>query len=159
MLVYLGADHKGFALKQQIKASLKSSGYQVIDLGNDRLDENDDYPDFATLVAQKVSIDYENSKGILICGSGVGMDMVANKFSKVRSVLASTPNQAFDSRNDDDTNVLALGANYLTIEDAKKIINVWLQTSFSREEKHLRRLQKISELEVKTLRILNETTE
>ena len=84
MIIYLGADHKGFKLKEYLKNSLKEKGYEIVDLGNDSYDENDDYPDFASAVAQRVSVDYEQSRGILSCGSGVGVDVVANKFKNVR---------------------------------------------------------------------------
>ena len=151
MIIYLGTDHRGFKLKEHLKNSLKERGSEVVDLGNDNYDEDDDYPDFASVVAQRVSVDYEQSRGILICGSGVGVDIVANKFKNVRSALANTSNQAFDSRNDEDANVLSLGADYLTPEDALKIVEVWLTTPFSGESRHQNRLKKISEIELTNL--------
>jgi ribose 5-phosphate isomerase B len=147
VVIYLGADHRGFKLKEELKNYLLGSGYTVRDLGNDRYDENDDYPDFAGKVAEKVSADPLNSKGILICGSGIGVDIVANKFKEVRSSLVFSPDQAYAARYDDDANVLSLPADYLTGEEAKKIVSVWLQTPFSGEERHRRRLYKIKNLE------------
>lgn len=147
MNIYLGADHRGFKLKEQIKDFLKQSAYSVFDLGNDHYDQNDDYPDFANLVAQKVSSDPQNSVGILICGSGVGVDVVANKFKRVRSALAFNPDQAFISRNDDNANILSLAADFIEFEDAKRIVNIWLQTPFSGGERHKRRLKKIEILD------------
>lgn len=147
MNIYLGADHRGFRLKQQLKDYLKQSLYSIFDLGNDRFDENDDYPDFASLVAQKVSSDPQNNVGIVICGSGVGVDVVANKFRNVRSALCFNSDQAFISRSDDNTNVLALPADFLEFEDAKKIVSAWLQTPFSGGERHKRRLKKIERLD------------
>ncbi len=147
MLIYLGADHRGFQLKESLKKYLKESGYEVVDVGNANYDQADDYPDFAALVGRKISLDPDNSKGILICGSGVGVDVAANKFKNVYSALAINSNQAMASRNDDNANVLSLAADYLNEEEAKKIVSVWLQTPFSGEERHNRRLEKIKKLE------------
>ncbi|KKU94126.1 MAG: hypothetical protein UY26_C0003G0277 [Candidatus Jorgensenbacteria bacterium GW2011_GWA1_48_13] len=150
MVIYIGADHRGFELKENLKSFLKAKGYQVVDLGAESYDKDDDYPDFASAVARKVSLDYENARGILICASGVGMDVVANKFRNVRSALVLSPDQAFDSRNDDNANVLALAAEYLKPEEAEKIVTVWIETPFAGdEERFRRRLDKISRLELK----------
>lgn len=148
MTIFIGADHRGFELKEKLKQFLSNKGYTVFDKGNDHYDETDDYPDFAGLVAQEVAEDPDNRRGILICGSGVGIDVVANKFSRVRSALANNSNQAFSSRNDVDVNVLCLAADFLDGEEAKKILSVWLQTPFSKEERHKRRLRKIAEIEI-----------
>jgi ribose 5-phosphate isomerase B len=145
MLIYIGADHRGFNLKETIKKSLKDEGYEVVDVGNDHYDEKDDYPDFAKLVAQEISKD-SNSRGILICGSGVGVDIVANKFKGVRSALVSNSDQAYSSRNDDDANVLSLAADFLDEEQIKKILSTWLATPFAGEENFRRRLEKIRQL-------------
>lgn len=147
MLIFIGADHRGFNLKEKLKSFLVNKGYTVIDKGNDFYDESDDYPDFASLVAQEVIKDPDNRRGILICGSGVGVDIVANKFSRIRSALVSNSDQAFSSRNDVDANVLCLATDFLDEEETKKILSVWLQTSFSKEERHKRRIRKISEIE------------
>jgi ribose 5-phosphate isomerase B len=148
MTIFIGADHRGFELKEKLKQFLVNKGYTVFDKGNDHYDQNDDYPDFAAAVAKEVGEDPDNRRGILICGSGVGIDVVANKFYRIRSVLANNPDQAFSSRNDVDTNVLCLAADFLDEEAAKKILSVWLQTSFSKEERHKRRLRKIGEIEI-----------
>ena len=118
-----------------------------MDVGNDKYIPTDDYPDFAALAAGKVSLDPENSLGILICGSGVGVDIAANKFKNVRSALAFNAEQAAAARSDDNTNVLSLAADYLDEDSAKKILSVWLQTDFSGEERHRRRLRKIEDIE------------
>lgn len=152
MVIYIGADHRGFELKEHLKNFLKAKGYQVVDLGAAFYDKDDDYPDFAAAVARKVSLDYENARGILICASGVGVNVVANKFMKVRAALVGSADQAFDSRNDDDSNVLCLGANYLELDEAKNIVTVWLETPFAEEERFRRRLNKISQLELKVLK-------
>ena len=147
MLIYIGADHRGFNLKETLKKSLKDQGYEVVDVGNDHYDENDDYPDFAKLVGLVISQEPVNRRGILICGSGVGVDIVANKFKGVRSALVNSPDQAYLSRNDDDTNVLSLAADFLSEDDAKKILGTFLQTPFSGKENFQRRLGKIRQLE------------
>ena len=151
MVIYIGSDHRGFRIKEHLKTILKDRGYSVYDVGNEKYNESDDYPDFAKKVGEKVSVDFERSKGILICGSGVGVDVVANKYPNVRSALVSTPDQAFDSRTDDDTNVLALGANYVDEERAEKIVFTWLQTPFSGENRHVRRIRKIQQVEAEIL--------
>jgi len=148
MLIYIGADHQGFQLKEILKKFLEDQGYEVVDVGNDHYDENDDYPDFAKLVARAIKQDPSNRRGILICGSGIGMDIVANKFKGVRSALVSNPDQAYLSKNHDDTNVLSLGADFSDEEQAEKILSTWLATPFSNKEHHKRRLEKIRQLEI-----------
>jgi len=149
MVIYIGADHRGFQLKEALKEYLKELGYAVSDVGDSKFDENDDYTDFASAVAEKVSADWSGSRGILICGSGVGVDVTANKYDRVRSVLAFSPDQASASRSDDDTNVLSLPADFVDLEVSKKIIGVWLQTPFRGGERYQRRLDKIKSLEQK----------
>ena len=151
MLIYIGSDHRGFALKDKLKLFLSARGWSVTDLGARTYEEGDDYPEYAAAVAKKVSEEFETARGVLICGSGVGVDVVANKFRRVRSALCSSPDQAFDARNDDDANVLALGANYLDDGMAQKILLTWLQTPFSGEAKHRKRLEDIANLEEKML--------
>ncbi|MEK7658069.1 MAG: RpiB/LacA/LacB family sugar-phosphate isomerase [Patescibacteria group bacterium] len=147
MLIYIGADHRGFHLKEFVKKFLKESGREVVDVGNAEYNENDDYPDFAKAAAKAVSENLENRRGIVICGSGVGVDIVANKFDGIRSALANNVRQAILSRKDDDANVLALAAEFINEEEAKKILTAWLETPFSKEEKYKRRLAKINEYE------------
>jgi len=147
MLIYIGADHQGFQLKEILKKFLEDQGYEVIDVGNDHYDEDDDYPDFAKLVSRAIFQAPSSRRGILICGSGIGMDIVANKFKGVRSALVSNPDQAYLSRNDDDTNVLSLGADFSDEEQAEKILSTWLVTPFSNKEHHKRRLEKIINIE------------
>lgn len=147
MIIYIASDHRGFKLKEVLKTYLVNCGYTVHDLGNDRYYENDDYPDFAIKVSEKISEDSINNRGILLCGSGIGVDIVANKFDNVRSSLVFSPDHAYMARNDDDANVLSLPAAILGDEEAKKIVSVWLQTPFSGAERHKRRLEKIKKLE------------
>lgn len=147
MLIYIGADHRGFKLKETLKNFLKEQGYEVVDVGNKNYDEADDYPDFAKPLAKAISQDILARRGVLICGSGIGADIVANKFFGIRSALACNADQAFMSRSHNDANVLSLASDFTSEEDAKKILTVWLKTKFSGEEKHRKRLQKIADLE------------
>lgn len=142
-MIFLGADHRGYNLKEDIKKFLAESGQSFEDLGNFKLDPNDDYTDFAKLVAEKVSQNPQSDKGILICGSGVGVDITANKFHGVRSALADDIETAKQSREHDDTNVLSLPADEVNLELAKKIVRVWLETHFSNGEKYQRRIDKM----------------
>lgn len=148
MIIYIGADHRGFKLKESLKNFLNAMNYQAIDLGNDHYDENDDYPDFAEKVAEKVGGDTSGeSRGIVICGSGAGVGITANKFRGARCVTAISPEQAAVTRKDEDTNILALAADFLSEETAKNIVKTWLETLFSGEERHKRRLEKIKAIE------------
>lgn len=148
-MLYLGADHGGFALKENLKGWLSKVGYQFEDLGNTVLDPQDDYPDFAAAVACKVSENPGENRGILFCRSGVGADIVANKFKGVRCALIWSDNEALvqQSRQHDGTNVLSLPADHLSEEQARNIVKTWLETPSATEERHLRRLRKIEELE------------
>ena len=146
-MIYLGADHRGYRLKEALKIYLKELGYDFDDLGALEIKFDDDYPDYAILVAQKVSQNPKENIGILICGSGVGVDVTANKFKGVRSALLFDAQQARMSRNDDNTNILSLSADFIDENLAKEILKIWLETPFSRLERHVRRLTKIKEIE------------
>ena len=145
-MIYIGADHRGYNLKETLKVYLKELDYYCEDLGAKELVADDDYPDYALAVAQKVAEDPENSHGILICGSGIGVDVVANKIKSIRSALCFDAKQAQASRNDDNANVLSLPADYISEDLAKEITKVWLKTSFSGEENHTRRVEKIKKI-------------
>lgn len=148
MLIYIGADHRGFNLKERLKEFLHNEGYEVVDSGNKRYEEGDDYPDFASAVAREVSKDPGERRGVLICGSGVGVDVVANKFAGIRSALVTSTDQAYSARHDDDVNILSLAADFMIEEDdAQKIVKVFLVTPFSGKERYKRRISKITELE------------
>ncbi|KKU89334.1 MAG: Ribose 5-phosphate isomerase B [Candidatus Wolfebacteria bacterium GW2011_GWA2_47_9b] len=135
MIIYLGADHRGFALKEELKAFLFDRGYDVVDMGNEVEEEGDDYPDFAAAVADAVSNNPVEDRGIVICGSGVGVDIVANKFIDIRSALISNSDQAKAARNDDDANVLALAADFLDADTAKAIVDAFIETAPRRMKK------------------------
>lgn len=128
-------------------------GFEAEDLGAFEYDKNDDYPDFAAAVAVKVAENPSMYKGILLCGSGHGVDIVANKFKGIRAALCFNPQVAAQSREHDDANVLVLASDWLDPTEAKDIVTVWLGKSFSGEERHIRRLDKIREIEEKNFKV------
>src|SRR3989344_6015527 len=146
-MLYIEADHRGFKLKKKIKKYLEKISLPYEDLGAVSYIENDDYPDYAKFVAQKVSDDKRDGRGIVICGSGVGMDIVANKFKNVRSGLCFSPKMAEIAKRDDNINVLALAADFTSFWRIKRIIKKWIETNFADEEKYLRRIRKIEDIE------------
>jgi ribose 5-phosphate isomerase B len=155
MKIIMGADHRGFKLKEELKPWLIQQGHEVIDVGASSLVPDDDYVDYARAVAQAVSSsDQEQSAirhqhdvfGVVICGSGVGMDIVANRFKRIRCGLGISPEQVRAARHDDDSNVLALAADYTNMETAKEIIKTFLETEFSGEERYRRRMRRIEEI-------------
>lgn len=143
--VYIGADHNGFNLKNRLIEYYREL-YNIIDCGPLQYDKDDDYPDFAASVANKVKND-SNSVGILICKSGVGVCIVANKFDGIRAVNTDTLKIAVSSRLDDDTNVLCLASSELDFNTSIPLINKWMNTEFSSHERHIRRLNKIQKIE------------
>ncbi|HEY4520602.1 MAG TPA: RpiB/LacA/LacB family sugar-phosphate isomerase, partial [Candidatus Paceibacterota bacterium] len=144
-MIYLGADHRGFQLKEIIKDYLDETEKEYEDLGAFEIDPNDDYPVYAKRVADHVQ--YPEDRGIVICGSGVGVDEVANKVAGVRSGLAINRKQIEAARHDDDINVLALASDHTPEEEAKGIVKVFLETGFSGEERYIRRINEIRDLE------------
>ena len=148
MKIYIGADHRGFATKETLKLWLKEQGADVVDLGATEHIDGDDYVDFAENVARQVA-STDDSRGIVLCGSGVGVDMVANKMRGIRSGLGIAHDQVIAARKDDDINVLAIAADYTLPDEVKKMVTAFLQTKFSEEERHQRRLERVKELESK----------
>lgn len=147
MKIFIGADHRGFRLKEQLKVLLEEQGYEVVDGGNTVHDPDDDYPDFVLNIAKQLQKAPEASRGILICGSGVGVDIAANKFAKIRSVLATNPEQAAEAREHENVNVVSLSADHISLDEAQKIIKNFLNTDFPLVERHVRRLKKIEKIE------------
>lgn len=144
MNIGIASDHGGFELKEEIKRYLSSLGIEPVDMGTFSKDSVD-YPDYGILVAEKVSSG-ELEKGILICGTGIGMSIVANKFRGVRAALANDLYSARFSREHTDANILVLGGRIVGKGLAKEIVRTWLNTPFS-EGRHKRRLEKIEALE------------
>ena len=146
MKIYLGADHRGYALKEKIARWLFDWGYEFIDLGAQNLDPKDDYTKYAEEVGSIVGKN-ENAKGILICGSGVGVEVVANKFDGVRASIGKNPDQVRAGRNDDDMNILVLAADFTTEKEAREMLKVFLETKFSGRSRYKRRLREIEKIE------------
>ncbi len=145
-MIFIASDHRGFNLKQNIYKKLIEDGFEVINLGNHHLDPNDDYPDFAKSVAEAVATKPEN-RGILLCGTGIGVDIIANKIDGIRSALVSNVTSVKLAREHEDVNVISLPAESLDDGLAWEIIRTFLETPFSDKERHKRRLQKLQELE------------
>ena len=145
--IYIACDHAGFELKNNLIDFLEVQGYVIEDKGAFSYDEQDDYPDFISAAAREVSRDPENSLGIVIGGSGQGEAMVANRFPNVRASLyyGGNPEMVKVTREHNDSNVLSLGARFMTAEEAESALKTWLETPFSGEERHIRRIKKIEE--------------
>jgi ribose 5-phosphate isomerase B len=142
--IALGADHRGFALKENLRAFLQKAGYQTVDLGTES-EESVDYPDFAMRVGQAVASG-QADQGIAVCWSGNGMMIAANKVKGVRAALALNPEMAQLAREHNDANILTLAAKYVSAAEAMKIVEAWLKTSFA-GGRHTRRVEKIKEAE------------
>jgi len=146
MIIYLGADHRGFELKNQIKNWLQVAGHQIEDMGAQEHTLHDDYPDYAKSVALKVA-ENQGSRGVLICGSGAGVNIVANKIKDIRSVLGFNLEQVKAARNDDNVNIISLASDYTLPDDAKILIDAFLSTAYDPTDNHARRIDKIRNLE------------
>jgi ribose 5-phosphate isomerase B len=151
-MLYLGADHRGFALKESLKRHLSQRGVAFEDYGASDLTPDDDYVDYGLAVARAVSLDPAVHRGVLLCGSGVGMAVVGNKVRGVRAALVCSRHQAVAARTDDDANVLVLNADETTEPDAAAVTQAWLDTVFSGAERHVRRLEKIRQLEAQSFK-------
>jgi len=146
MKVFIGADHRGFKLKEKLEKWLKDKKYSVEDMGAYEFNEVDDY----TLYAEKVALmvrDSAGSRGVLLCGSGVGVDVVANKFDEIRASIGKTPEQVKTGRKDDDMNILVIAADFTTESDMKKMTAAFLKTKYEKTAKHQRRLEEIERIE------------
>jgi ribose 5-phosphate isomerase B len=141
MKIALGADHGGFGHKEAIKKHLIERGFECKDFGTFS-SEGTDYNDYAIMVAESVS-SHEFDRGILVCGTGVGMSIMANKVQGIRAALVHDLFTAEATRLHNDSNILTMGARVIDIELALKIVDVWVDTEFSNEERHIRRIKKI----------------
>ena len=144
--IAIGSDHAGFGLKEEVLGLLKGRNIDIVDCGTNSV-ESVDYPDFGARVSELVSSG-EVDRGILICGTGLGMSMVANKYPKVRAALCNDLFSAKMSRMHNDANVLVLGGRVIGKDLAAEIVKVWLTTPFE-GDRHLKRLQKIKKIEEK----------
>lgn len=147
MKIYIGSDHNGFQYKQDLADALRNAGHEVIDDGNVLIDPNDDFPQFASKVVTDLLIETDpDAKGLLICGSGQGMTMAANRFKGIRASLCWNLEEARASRNDDDSNVLCLSSRYLSIDEAQSIVTIFLRTPFAGAPRFIRRIHELDQL-------------
>ena len=144
MNIFLGTDHAGFSLKEHIKTHLESLGHKVEDCGADSFDENDDYPKYMHMVAKKMLTD-KNSIGIIFGGSGFGEAMVLNRYKNIRAIVCTSNNidLAKLGREHNNANVISIGARFVNEKEAEKLIDTFLNTKFTNEERHVRRIENI----------------
>lgn len=157
MKIFIGTDHAGYVLKEKLVATLKAKGHEVVDKGALEYDEHDDYPDFVIPVAEEVSKNPDKVRGIVMGATGQGEAIAANRFPHVRAVVyygegqcvvADESNIIIRSREHNNSNVLSLGARFLTVEQMMKAVNEWLNTPYSGSERHVRRLGKIDSIKI-----------
>lgn len=149
MKIALAADHAGFALKNQLEEHLRAAGYDVLDLGT-YSEEPVDYPDYAKAVGEALQ-DGLAERGVLICGSGVGASIAANKLPGIRAAVCHDAYSAHQGVEHDDMNVLVLGGRIVGVELAKELVDTFLGAQFTGEERHVRRVNKIKALETEAL--------
>lgn len=144
MLIYLGSDHAGFELKNELKNFLEDLGYEISDLGPFKYNKDDDYPDFVKKAAKEVAKN-KKSVGIVIGGSGQGEAITANRIKGVRAIVyyGGPVDILRLSKEHNNANILSLGARFLTLDEVKKAVKIWLQTEFSGAKRHQRRIEKI----------------
>jgi len=147
MKIYIGADHAGFLLKEELKKILETEGHEVEDFGAFKLDPKDDYPDFVIPVAKAVSLN-TRSLGIVLGGSGQGEAITANKIIGIRSAVyyGGSLDIVRLSKEHNSANVLSLGARFINLDEAKEAVRTFIETPFLREERHIRRLDKVEKI-------------
>ncbi len=160
MKIFIGADHAGFEMKEKLVLFLRDLGHEVEDKGAFKLTPGDDYPDFIIPVARAVAGDPEVLRGIVIGGSGQGEAMAANRLKGVRAIVFNgqyepkdgreIPHEIETARQHNNANILSLGARFLNETEAKEAVKLWLDTPFSNDERHVRRLQKIDTISDKS---------
>ena len=153
MTIFIAADHRGFELKNQLIEYLHEKNIRIEDLGNYQLEPEDDYPDYAKKVAQAVQQNLENHLGIIICASGVGVTIVANRYKGIRCGLGFDVEQIKHTRENDHINVLAIASEYPTkldngpgFEKVKNFVDAFLETQPNKQDKYLRRIKKLDEI-------------
>jgi ribose 5-phosphate isomerase B len=146
MKIYIGADHRGYYLKEKIAKWLFEWEYDYFDVGASYLDLKDDYPKYAQEVASLVAKN-KGAKGILLCGSGVGVDVVANKFDGIRASIGLSKDQVKAGREDDDMNILIIAADFTHESEAEEMVKTFLETNFSGKIRFKRRLEEIKKIE------------
>jgi ribose 5-phosphate isomerase B len=151
MKIAVAADHAGYALKQIVIDDLQAAGHEVTDLGTHDPDKPDDYPDFAQLGCEAV-YQGEAQRAVVVCGSGVGVTVAANKFPGIRAGLCHDHYSAHQGVEHDDMNVLCLGARIIGQETAREIVQAFVSAEFTGEERHVRRLEKVRQIEQRFLK-------
>lgn len=146
MKIYVGADHRGYELKEKICRWLFDMKYEFVDIGAQIMDPKDDYTKYAEEVALLVR-DNPHGRGVLLCGSGVGVEVVANKFDGIRASIGKDVFQVEAGRNDDNMNILVLAADYTDEKEAKAMLIAFLETKFSGKDRYERRLEEIEHIE------------
>lgn len=147
MKIFLGADHRGFELKEKVKDYLFGRGYDVSDLGADSYAALDDFVDYAKKVVLSMRKAKGKALGILFCGSGHGMDMVANRYSKIRSIVGFNQKVVIQGREHEDANILSLPAEWVSDGEALVMVELFLKTEFSGKDKYRMRLEKLEKIE------------
>jgi ribose 5-phosphate isomerase B len=148
MKIYLGADHRGFLLKEKIAKWLLEHGYDFEDVGAQSLNPNDDYTKYAAEVASLIADrDKDQRRGILFCGSGIGVDIVANKFDGIRAGIGKSLEQIKAGREDDDMNVLVIATDFTKEAEVTDMVKAFLETEFDSQVRHKRRLKEIEKIE------------
>jgi ribose 5-phosphate isomerase B len=145
-MLYIAADHRGFALKEEVKRWLQAGATPIEDLGSFQYREGDDYPEFAGILGKRIAED-PDARGILLCGSGVGASAAVNKIRGVRGAIGFSIEQVRAGRHDDDMNVLVLAADFISFTLSKELVTVFLATEFAPEERYRRRIEQIREIE------------
>jgi ribose 5-phosphate isomerase B len=145
MKITIGSDHAGFPLKQELITHLRQSGHEVIDLGTNNTDPVD-YPDYAEAVGKSI-LSGQVGRAVLICGSGVGASVAANKIPGVRAGLCHDTYSAHQGVEHDDMNVLVMGARVIGIATAKELVDAYMRAAFTKEERHVKRLKKVASIE------------
>jgi ribose 5-phosphate isomerase B len=145
MKITIGSDHAGFPLKQELLTHLRQAGHEVIDLGTNNTDPVD-YPDYAEAVGKSI-LNGQVGRAVLICGSGVGASVAANKIPGVRAGLCHDTYSAHQGVEHDDMNVLVMGARVIGIATAKELVDAYMRAAFTKEERHVKRLKKVASIE------------
>ncbi len=146
-MIYIASDHRGYNLKEYLKDYMSKAKIPFKDVGNHKFDPEDDYPDFALKIANKVAENLDENLGVMICGSGLGMVVVANKVMDIRAGLATNEWLAQHARENDDLNIISLAADLTDFSLSEKILKTWLGSKFKDEPKYRRRLEKIAKIE------------
>lgn len=144
MRVLIGADHGGFEMKKFLKRVLEEEGYEVVDVGNQQQEDEDDYVDFGKVLAKEL-VNKPEDRGILLCRNGMGMTIIANRYKGIRCGLGFDEEAVRRGRADDNINVLALPADYIDNDKAKRLVDIFLSEKFTYKDKYVRRIRKLDE--------------